>query len=155
MSLARDRRMQRRWVFTTTARRAFTLTELMVVIVIIGLLASVATISVRTYMTHSRQNIARSEIATVCNALELYLTIQGRYPTNDEGIEILVLKTDKAPDGILTKLPVDPWGNAYQYIYPGRNSPYEVLSYGADNREGGTGGDQDLSSADVTSAKKN
>ena len=141
--------------FTTTARRSFTLTELMVVIVIIGLLASVATISVRTYMTHSRQNIARSEIATVCNALELYLTIQGRYPTNDEGIEILVQKTDKAPDGILTKLPVDPWGNGYQYIYPGRNTPYEILSYGADNREGGAGGDQDLSSADVTSAKQN
>ena len=155
MSLARDSSMRQRTTISNTARRAFTLTELMVVIVIIGLLASVATISVRTYMTHSRQNIARSEIATVCNALELYLTIQGRYPTNDEGIEILVQKTDKAPDGILTKLPVDPWGNQYQYIYPGRNTPYEVISYGADNREGGASGDQDLSSADVTTAKKN
>ena len=155
MSLARDSNMKPQKILTNAVRRAFTLTELMVVIVIIGLLASVATISVRTYMTHSRQNIARSEIATVCNALELYLTIQGRYPTNDEGIDILVQKTDKAPDGILTKLPVDPWGHAYQYIYPGRNTPYEVISYGADNREGGASGDQDLSSADSSTAKQN
>lgn len=152
MCLARGSHMMGQ-VVSHRRRRAFTLTELMVVIVIIGLLASVATISVRTYMTHSRQNIARSEIATVCNGLELYLTIQGRYPSNDEGIDILVQKTDKAPDGILTKLPVDPWGNSYQYIYPGRNTPYEVISYGADNREGGTGGDTDLSNADSTTAK--
>ena len=136
-------------------RRAFTLTELMIVIVIIGLLASVATVSVRTYMTHSRQNIARSEIATICNGMELYLTINGHYPTNAEGIEILAAKSTKAPDGILTKLPVDPWGNSYQYNSPGQNAPYEVVSYGADNREGGTGADQDLSSTDSSTAKKN
>lgn len=153
MCLVRDNRMRRRFE-PFLRRRAFTLTELMVVIVIIGLLASVATISVRTYMTHSRQNIARSEIATICNALELYLTTTGRYPTTEEGIEILTQKTEKNVDGILTKMPVDPWGNSYQYIYPGRNTPYEVISYGADNREGGTGGDSDLSSADVTAAKK-
>lgn len=152
MSLARGSKM-RRPSTRNRHRRAFTLTELMVVIVIIGLLASVATISVRTYMTHSRQNIARSEIATISNAMELYMTLQGRYPTNDEGIEILTQKTEKAPDGILTKLPVDPWGNAYQYIYPGRSTPYEVISYGADNREGGSGGDADLSNADTSTAK--
>jgi general secretion pathway protein G len=132
------------------SRAGFTLTELMIVIVIIGLLASVVTVSVRTYMTHSRQNIARSEMATICSGLEMYFTINGRYPTNDEGIELLTLKSDKAPDGILSKMPVDPWGNTYEYNYPGRSTPYEVICLGADRREGGTGGDLDLSSADVS-----
>lgn len=130
-------------------RAGFTLVELMVVIVIIGLLAGVVTISVRSYYIRSRQNIAKLEIAKICQALDTYYGQFDRYPTSEQGINALVEKSKAFPDGLLNKLPVDPWGHPYEYHIPGRTSAYEILSYGADHREGGTGADTDISSADL------
>lgn len=131
-------------------QRAFTVVELMVVIVIIGLLAGVVTISVRSYLIRSRQNVAKMEIAKICQALETFYAQFDRYPTNEKGIAALTEKSTAFADGLLSKIPVDPWGNAYEYQSPGRKGTYEVVSYGADHREGGTGADTDISSDDLS-----
>ena len=136
-------------------RRGFTLVELMVVIVIIGLLAGAVTMGVRSYLVASKQNLAKMEIAKMCDAIETYYVTFGRYPTNEEGIEILTKPSEKLVAGLLSKVPVDPWEHQYQYNQPGRNSLYEVICYGSDGREGGEGEARDLSSNDLTVAKKN
>jgi general secretion pathway protein G len=124
----------------------------MVVIVIVGLLAGVVTMSVRSYLVRGKQGVAKLEIAKICQAIDTFYSQFDRYPTNDEGLAILAQKTDAFPDGLLNKLPVDPWGHTYEYNQPGRNGPYEVISYGADHREGGTGAEADLSNMDVAQA---
>ncbi|HXY33207.1 MAG TPA: type II secretion system major pseudopilin GspG [Planctomycetaceae bacterium] len=130
-------------------RSAFSLVELMVVIVIMGLLAGVATISVRTYLIRGKQNVARLEISKICQAIDTFYGQFDRYPTPDEGIAILATKSDAFPDGLLSKPPIDPWGHPYEYLVPGRSGPYEVICYGADHREGGSGADADISSSDL------
>jgi general secretion pathway protein G len=121
----------------------------MVVIVIIGLLSGVVTISVRSYLVRGKQTVARMEIAKLAQAIDTFYGHFDRYPTNDEGINVLVEKSDVFPDGLLNKIPVDPWNHSYEYTYPGRNSSYELVSYGADHQEGGTGADADISSAEI------
>jgi general secretion pathway protein G len=130
-------------------RNGFSLPELMVVIVIIGLLAGVATISVRGYLVRGKQNIAKMEIAKICEALDAFYAHFDRYPTTEEGIAVLAAKTTAFPDGLLSKVPNDPWGYRYEYIVPGSSGPYEVICYGGDHRQGGTGGDTDISSVDL------
>jgi general secretion pathway protein G len=134
---------------TRIKRPGFSLVELMVVIVIIGLLSGVVTISVRSYLIRGKQTVARMEIAKIAQAIDTFYGQFDRYPTNEEGIAALAEKSSAFPDGLLNKLPLDPWGNAYEYTYPGRNGPYEVMSYGADHQEGGTGADGDLSNIDI------
>lgn len=130
-------------------RRGFTLIELMVVVVIIGLLAGAVTISVRGYLVASKQNIARMEIGKIIQGLETFYTAYDRYPSNEEGLRVLVEPSDDFPEGILSKVPRDPWDNPYQYNHPGRSGPYEVICYGADGREGGDGADEDLTSREL------
>lgn len=127
-------------------RRAFTLVELMVVVVIIGVMATVATISVRDYLITAKQEVARGEIATIRNALELFFMESDRYPTNDEGLAMLQRKTPQHPNGILTNDLDDPWGHPYAYIYPGVHGAYDIVSFGADGQEGGVGANSDISS---------
>lgn len=143
-------RGERRERFGPISRGGFTLVELMGVIVILGLLASVMTIGIRRYMLKSRQNVARVEISTICQALESYHSEKGGYPNNEQGLQQL-LGTKDEPEGFLDgkKLGKDPWGNEYDYISPGPDSAYLVICYGADGRDGGTGGDKDLTSEDL------
>lgn len=126
--------------------RAFSLVELIVVMVIIGLLASLVAIRTRSYLIASKQNAARAEIALIVKALETFYADQSRYPTNEEGIAILTSATPSFPDGFLTKVPKDPWKHAYEYVSPGERGPYEVICLGGDGREGGEAGDLDISS---------
>jgi general secretion pathway protein G len=128
---------------------AFSLVELIVVMVIIGLLASLVAIRTRSYLISSKQNAARAEIATIVKALETFYADQSRYPTNEEGIAILAEPTASFPAGFLDKVPNDPWKNPYEYVSPGSNGPYEVLCLGGDGREGGEGADLDISSDDL------
>jgi general secretion pathway protein G len=132
-------------------RHAFTLVELMVVIVIIGLLAGAVTISVRSYLIRGKQSVARMEIAKICQALDTYYTVYDRFPTVDQGIAALIEESDQFPDGLLNKLPKDPWGNDYIYQQPGSDGPYEVLCYGADNQQGGDKANRDITSSQIES----
>jgi general secretion pathway protein G len=128
------------------AARAFSLVELMVVLIIIGLLAGMVTINARSYLLNARKHTARQEIATIVKALSTYYATYARYPTNEEGLAILTKPSDKIPEPLLDGKLVDPWGHEYQYNCPGSKSAFEVISYGADGREGGDGANADISS---------
>jgi general secretion pathway protein G len=126
--------------------RAFSLVEVMIVLVIIGLLAGVVSINARAYIMKARQHTARAEIATIVKALNTYYGTYARYPTNDEGLGALTKPTEKISEPLLDGEPKDPWGNLYQYNAPGAKGPFEVMSYGADGRPGGDGANADISS---------
>lgn len=130
-------------------RGGFSLVELLVVMVIIGILASLVAFRTRSYIIASKQNAAKAEIAKIVQALETFYAAHDRYPTNEEGLEVLTVGSEQFTDGILNKVPLDPWKHAYQYNSPGRNGPFEVICLGADGREGGEGGDRDFSSDDL------
>ncbi|TWT98397.1 type II secretion system major pseudopilin GspG [Stieleria varia] len=131
----------------TKRRRGFSLVELIVVMVILGMLAGLVAIRTRGYLVTSRQNAVKSEFATIMKALETFRIDQGRYPTEDEGLEILVQPTDTWPDGFLSKVPKDPWKN--DYIYLVQDNRFEVICLGADGREGGESEDKDFSSDEL------
>lgn len=124
----------------------FSLVELIVVMVILGMLAGLVAVRTRGYLISSKQNAAKAEIANIVKALETFYADQGRYPTTEEGLEVLVEGTESWPGGFLNKVPVDPWKQPYEYVSPGTDAPYEVLCLGADHREGGDGEDRDITS---------
>ncbi|MDA8744724.1 type II secretion system major pseudopilin GspG [Rubripirellula amarantea] len=134
---------------TFYSRTGFSLVELIVVMVILGMLAGLVAVRTRGYLISSKQNAAKAEIANIVKAIETFYADQGRYPTTDEGLQALVEGTDSWPDGFLNKLPKDPWKNPYEYVSPGSNGPYEVVSLGGDGREGGEGENQDFSSEQI------
>lgn len=129
-------------------QKGFSLVELMIVIAIMGVLATAVTINVRGYMLSAKQNAARTDIAVIVGALETYRSAYSRYPSTEQGLEVLTQPSSKFPEPLLKKLPPDPWDQAYQYIASGRRE-FEVFSFGADMAEGGTGIDADISSNDV------
>ena len=127
-------------------RAAFTLIEVMIVVVIIGLLAGIVTYSTVGYLEKAKDKKARADIAHYVGAIDAFYLEHGRFPTNQEGLKVLAPKFIKVVQN-------DPWGNAYLYISPGKKGPYEVMSYGADGREGGTGAGTDITSSDVEAPK--
>jgi general secretion pathway protein G len=128
-------------------RRGLTLVELMVVIVILGVLATTVTVSVRDYLITGKQSAAKQELTQLSAALELFYVEHNRYPTNDEGLATLLERTDAHPDGLLHGGDLnDPWGHPYQYVYPGLHGTFDLVCYGADGAEGGTGANADLCS---------
>ena len=117
----------------------FSLVELMVVIVIIGLLATIVIINVMPAADRAANTKARADIATLEQAIEMYRLDHLTYPTVAEGLQTLVA------GHYIRRLPNDPWGNPYRYAIPGRQGqPFEISSYGADGREGGEGADADI-----------
>lgn len=130
------------------AARGFTLVELMVVVVIIGVMATVVTVSVTDYLVTAKQNVARSEVATIKNALQLFFIEHDRFPSYEEGLAILKKKTPRHAGGILTSDLKDPWHHNYIYVYPGTHGAYDLISYGADGQQGGTGANEDVVSWD-------
>lgn len=122
----------------------FTLVELMVVVVIIGVLATVVTVSVTDYLVKGKQSAAQAEITQIGNALQLFYMEFDRYPDNDEGLAALKEKSPSHPNGILQGDLLDPWGHEYIYVHPGIHGVFDVCSYGANGQEGGTGADTDL-----------
>lgn len=131
---------------TVWHRTGFSLVELIAVIVILAMLAGLVAMKTRTYLITSKQNGAKVEIRKICEALETFYTTHDRYPTSEEGLEILASGTPQLRGGILDKIPLDPWKNPYQYLQPGTTGPYAVISLGADGREGGEDDAKDLSS---------
>ena len=129
----------------------FTLVEIMVVVVILGILAVLIVPRVLGRSDEARQAAAKHDIATIMQSLKLYRLDNGRYPTNDQGLQALVTKPTSAPapsnwKPYLDKLPKDPWGNTYQYLSPGVHGEVDVFSLGADGQPGGTGADLDIGS---------
>jgi general secretion pathway protein G len=130
-------RKRRRQVSGSEA--GFTLVELMVVIVIIGLLATVVVINVTPSLDRGAVTKARADISTLEQGLEIYRLNNLRYPSSDEGLQALVA------GGFVKRLPNDPWGNPYLYASPGgEGRAFDVYSYGADGRQGGSDENADI-----------
>ena len=131
-------------------REAFTLIELMIVIVILGLLATVVVPRVLNRPEQARRMKAKMDIRSIESTLALFKIDTGRFPTTSEGIEALVTNPGirgYKHDGYLDKNPLDPWGNRYIYISPGTHSKdYDLESYGKDSEDGGTQDDADIES---------
>ncbi len=128
--------------------RGFSLIEMLAVLALMAIVAGVVTMSVRPLMLKGKQDAARAEVANISQALEAFFGVYARYPTNEEGLDVLRRKTEELDEPLLTQDPVDPWGNSYQYNIPGRDGPYEVICFGADGRDGGAGGNADIRSWD-------
>ena len=133
------------------AQRGFTLIELMVVLVIIGVLASLIVPSVLDRVDEAKVTAARTDVNSLMEALKRYRLDNQRYPTSEQGLQALVTKPTTSPvppnwKPTLDKLPNDPWGHPYQYANPGVKGPIDVFSYGADGQAGGEGKDEDIGS---------
>ncbi len=124
----RSVKVQNHFQTSGSIRRAFSLVELIVVMVILGMLAGLVAVRTRGYLINSKQNAAKTEIANIVKALETFYAGEGRYPTTDEGLELLTQDNDSFPGGILNKVPKDPWKRPYEYVSPGSTQPYEVIS---------------------------
>jgi general secretion pathway protein G len=135
------------------SQSGFTLIEMLVVLTIIGLIVALVGPRVLNYLSESKVKAARIQIQSFTSALDLYYMDAGRYPSSAEGLDALVRPTagGGAWNGPYLRggtVPKDPWGKPYVYRSPGVHRPYDVISYGSDGREGGTGLAADMSSAD-------
>jgi general secretion pathway protein G len=138
----------------------FTLIEIMVVVVIIGLLAAVIVPNVVDKVDQARVARAKQDIASLETALTMYRLDNSKYPTTDQGLPALVTQpTDPSirhwrPGGYLRRVSKDPWENDYVYVYPGTHGgEYDLYSLGADNQPGGEGNDADVGNWDASATK--
>jgi general secretion pathway protein G len=137
--------------FSALRSHGFTLIEIMVVIVILGILAALVVPKVMSRPDEARVVAAKQDIASLAQALKLYRLDNKRYPTTEQGLQALVTKPAQSPvpdnwkaGGYVERLPQDPWGAAYQYLNPGLHGEIDIFSYGADNAPGGEGFDADV-----------
>jgi general secretion pathway protein G len=135
--------------------RGFTLVEIMVVVVIIGILGALVVPKLMGRTGESRVTATKVDISTLMQALKLYKLDNQRYPTTEQGLQALVAKPTAGPaasgwkaGGYVEKLPKDPWGNPYQYLAPGLHGEVDLFSLGADGQPGGAGEDADIGSWD-------
>jgi len=134
-------------------QRGFTLIEIMVVVVILGILAALVAPKVMSRPDEARIVAAKQDIQALGQALKLYRLDNQRYPTSEQGLQALVQKPTTAPlppnwkpGGYLDRLPQDPWKHDYLYLNPGLHGEIDILSYGADGASGGEGNDADIGS---------
>jgi general secretion pathway protein G len=136
----------------------FTLVEMLVVITIIGLIMGLIGPRVLNYLSESKVKAAKIQLQSFASALDLFYLDAGRFPSTAEGLAALVRRSPgvAAWNGPYHKggaVPNDPWNNAYLYRSPGERGPYDIVSYGSDGQEGGTGTATDISLEHLTSAK--
>jgi general secretion pathway protein G len=138
--------------------RGFTLVEMLVVITIIGLIMGLIGPRVLNYLSESKVKAAKIQMQSFSSALDLFNLDAGRYPSTAEGLAALVRRTPgvEAWNGPYLRggsVPNDPWNHPYIYRAPGQHGAYDIMSYGADGQEGGTGVAADISLDTITSAK--
>ena len=141
----------RRRLRTRQCEDGFTLVEILVVITIIALIMALAGPRVLNYLSESKVKTARIQIESLATALDLYFLDAGQYPSSSEGLEALM----RRPGSTMTwngpylkgnSIPGDPWGRPYVYRSPGQHGSYDIISFGADGQEGGTGAGADITS---------
>ena len=137
----------------TSRQRGFTLLEVMVVVVILGILAALVVPKIISRPDDARVVAAKQDIASLMQALKLYRLDNQRYPSTEQGLQALVVRPATAPippdwkaGGYLDRLPRDPWGNPYQYLNPGLHGEFDIVSFGSDGEPGGEGNDADIGS---------
>ena len=118
-------------------RRAFTLIEIMIVVVIIGILATIIIPNIMDKPGQARAQKAKHDIQTIGSALKLYKLDKFTYPSTDEGLDVLV-------KDYLDKKPMDPWGRDYYYLSPGEKGDFDLYSFGADGKVGGSDENSDI-----------
>ncbi len=133
--------------------RGFTLLEVMVVVVILGILAALVVPNIIGRPDEARVIAAKQDIASLMQALKLYRLDNQRYPSTEQGLQALVTKPTTEPvpgnwktGGYVERLPRDPWGHPYQYLNPGVHGEIDVFSYGGDRAPGGDGNNADIGS---------
>ena len=128
--------------------KGFSLIEILVVLMIIGLLSTIVAINVMPSQERARIEKAKADIVILENALEMYKLEQYRYPSKEQGLSSLVVSNKREASnssrGYIKRLPNDPWGNPYQYNIPGEYGDYELFSMGADGAVGGQGNSSDI-----------
>ncbi len=133
--------------------KGFTLIEVMVVIVIMGILATLIIPRIMERPEEARRTKAALDIKSISQALELYRLDNHRYPTTEQTLKALAQKPTIEPipehwrtKGYLNKMPKDPWGHDYKYLSPGLHNDFDIISFGADNELGGEGKNADIES---------
>lgn len=137
---------------TRNKQRGFTLIEIMVVVVILGVLAALVVPQIMSRPDQAKATAAQSDIHAIAMALDIYRLDNHQYPSSQQGLQALVSKPSGSPaarnwnpDGYLKRLPVDPWGNGYQYRVPGtKGGAYDLFSFGADGKLSGEGVNSDI-----------
>jgi len=141
----------RRFSLRHRIHAGFTLIELMVVLVIIGVLAALVVPNVLDRADDARVTAARTDVSNIVQALKLYKLDNQRFPSAEQGLQALIIKPTSGPipsnwKPYLEKLPSDPWGRPYQYLNPGVKGEIDVMSFGADGQSGGEGKNADIGS---------
>ena len=145
-------------ILKKTKQKGFTLIEIMVVIVILGILVGWVALNIMGKPDEARQLKARMDIASLETALKMYRLDNGLYPTTEQGLEALIsppsvgkLALKWREGGYLEKkkVPKDPWGNEYIYLSPGIHGDFDIISYGGDSEQGGEGKDADINSWEI------
>ncbi|NWN90552.1 type II secretion system major pseudopilin GspG [Marinobacter adhaerens] len=141
---------------TLQSTRGFTLIEIMVVMVILGLLVAVVAPNIMGRSDQAKVTVAETQLTNITKALDLYRLDNSHYPSTQQGLEALVSRPSGTPeprnwnpDGYMKSIPEDPWGNDFQYVSPGIEGPYDLYSYGSDGQEGGDGDAADISARNV------
>src|SRR5690606_1609401 len=137
-------------------QRGFTLIEIMVVVVILGILAALVVPQIMSRPDQAKVTVAKGDIKAISAALDMYKLDNHSYPNTQQGLEALVRKPSGNPparnwnpDGYLKRMPVDPWGNPYQYLAPGTKGPFDLYSLGADGKESGSELNADIGNWDL------
>jgi len=136
--------------------RGFTLIEIMVVVIILGILAGLVIPKLLDRPEEARRTKATVQIKHLEEALAMYKLDNGFYPTTDQGLQALITKptNGRIPSryrdgGYIPRLPKDPWGNDYAYLSPGQHGDFDLMSYGADGEPGGTGNNADINDWEI------